>query len=74
MACYYMYSRKYALLKIPAFQGGGRILHSICGQYAFSAHPPLQLHSKIPCPWALGTYMYMYGMQSVYVYLKVVVT
>ena len=24
--------------------------------YAFSAHPPLPLHPKVPRPWALDTY------------------
>ena len=24
--------------------------------YAFSTHPPLPLHPKVPCPWALDTY------------------
>ena len=25
-------------------------------EYVVSAHPPLQLHSKVPRPWALDTY------------------
>ena len=24
--------------------------------YGSSAYPPLQLHPKVPCPWALNTY------------------
>ena len=29
--------------------------------HVFSAHPLLPLHPKVPHPWALDTYMYMYS-------------
>ena len=47
--------------------GGYYNVHTVCGQYAFSAHPPLLQCINCPRPWAHNTY----STVMLYVYVAV---
>ena len=50
------------LVKVLSFKVVGEYYMPIANKYVFSTHPPLQLLSKVPHPWALDTYV-LYGIE-----------